>query len=285
LVKDMNKISVAAVGIVLLLGVGVATAQEGNVTEDTESNVSLSFGEEISVLVSAQQSEVRNTVENGAFNISFEREGAPAIEERAQALEDRLKRVEERKQELEREREEGNISEGRYRAKMAKLNFDAEAVNRSADVTLEKAEGLERAGERGVNVENIRRLKQNASNMTGQEVAEIARGIAGRASMAPEGAGPPEGVGRNTNGTTGPDRPRGPPEWNATDEDREADNDTEVNQSRGQEGGEGMQEDDEDEREDDGGRDEVSGSAGPVDDNERGDGVRGNGGGPRQAER
>jgi hypothetical protein len=258
----MNKIAVAAVGVVLLLSVGVVTAQEGNVTEDGEANVSLSFGEEISVLVSAQQTEVRNTVENEAFEIAFERDGAPAVEKRAQALGERLNGVEERKQELERAREEGNISEGRYRAKMAKLSFDAEAVNSSADAVLEKAEGLERAGERGVNVENIRRLKQKASNMTGQEVARIARGIAGRAGMAPAGAGPPEDVGRNMSEAGGPDRPQGVPGENVAGEDSEGDNDTEVNGSRGEEGGQEMQEDRGSTRGDAGARDNNPGVGG-----------------------
>lgn len=234
----MNKIAVVALGIAVLLGVGVAAAQEGNVTGDNaEANVSLSFGEEISILVSAQQTEVRNTVENDAFEIAFERNGTQAVEERTEALKNRLERVEERKQELERQRGQGEVSEGRYRAKMAKLNFEAESVNSSANVTLEKAEGLERAGEQGVNVDQIRRLKQNASNMTGPEVAEIARGIAGRPGQAPESSGPPEDIGKNGSDAGGPDDVPEPSGNMTGDEiaDNEGDNDT-----RGQDGGQDM---------------------------------------------
>lgn len=185
----MYKTAVVAVGVAVLLGAGVAAAQDGG-----EANATLSSGEEISVLVSAQQTEVRTTIENNAFEIAFERDGARAIENRAGALEDRLEDVEERKKELEREREEEEISEGRYRAKMAKLNFEAEAVSSSANLALEKAEGLERAEERGINVERLRRLKRNASGMTGPEIAEIARGIGGSGERS-ENAEPPEGVG------------------------------------------------------------------------------------------
>ncbi|MFP4175042.1 MAG: hypothetical protein ACLFSW_04610 [Halobacteriales archaeon] len=239
----MNKIAVVAVGVAVLLGVGVATAQDGNVTGDNaEANVTLSFGEEISVLVSAQQTEVRNTVENDAFGIAFESNGTQAVGERAVALEDHLEQLEERKQELERQREAGEVSEGRYRAKMAKLSFEAEGVNSSANVTLEKAKGLERAGEQGVNVEGIRRLKQNASNMTGPEVAEIARGIAGRPGEAPERAGPPEGFGGNRSDAGGPDGVSGSPGENMTDgngmADGAGDNDTSSRDGEQEIGGE-----------------------------------------------
>jgi hypothetical protein len=236
----MNKIAVVAVGVAVLLGVGVGAAQDGNVAGDNaEANVSLSFGEEISVLVSAQQTEVRNTVENDAFDIAFERNGTQAVQERAEELKERLESIEETKKELERQREEGEISEGRYRAKMAKLNFEAESVNSSANVTLEKAVGLERAGEQGVNVDRIRRLKQNASSMTGPEVAEIARGIAGRPGQAPERRGPPEDVGGNGRDAGRPDDVPGPSDGNMTDSDEMAENAGD-NDTRGQDSGQDM---------------------------------------------
>jgi hypothetical protein len=234
----MNKMAVVAVGVAVLLGVGVGAAQDGNMAGDNaEANVSLSFGEEISVLVSAQQTEVRNTVENDAFDIAFERNGTQAVQERAEELEERLERVEGRKQELERQREEGEISEGRYRAKMAKLNFEAESVNSSANVTLEKAVGLERAGEQGVNVDRIRRLKQNASGMTGPEVAEIARGIAGRPGQAPEPRGPPEDVGGNGSDAGRPDDVPRPSDGNMTGGDGMDDGNASDNATQEREGG------------------------------------------------
>ncbi|MDY6779809.1 MAG: hypothetical protein SV760_04545, partial [Halobacteria archaeon] len=54
------------------------------------------------------------------------------------------------------------------------------------------ATGLDRAALNGVNVTAIRMLKQKASNLTGPQVAAIARSIAGPPAGVP--AGPPQGV-------------------------------------------------------------------------------------------
>ncbi len=182
-------ILVAVVVAILLGAAGVVAAQEpdGDVTaEEGEAEVELSFGEEISIAVAAQQNEVRNTVENEAFGIAFDRNPEEAVERRSEALRERLNRAEERRAELDERRERDEISERRYNANMAKLSVEGESVNRSADHVLRRAE------ERGVNVENITQLKENARDLTGPEVAEVARGIAG----PPEDrAGPPAEVG------------------------------------------------------------------------------------------
>lgn len=180
-----------AVIVILLLGAaGAVAAQEadGDVTaEQSEAGAELSFGEEMSIAVAAQQNEVRNTVENEAFGIAFDRNPEDAVERRSEALRERLNRAEERRAELNESLERGEISERRYNANMARLAVEGEGVNRSADHVLRRAE------ERGVNVENVSELKRNARGLTGPEVAEIARGIAG----PPEDrAGPPADVGR-----------------------------------------------------------------------------------------
>jgi hypothetical protein len=187
-----------------VLALGTVGAQDDGV-EANRTGSGLALGEEISVIISAQGAGVRDTVERGAFEIEFERRGVAAVDERVRELEERLERVRERKEEIRSERDRGNISERRYRAKMTQLSLDSESVNRSADMVLEKATGLERAGEQGVNVENIRRLKANASNLTGREVSEIARGIAGPPEGVGDRRGPPDGVvrGNETQGAQG----------------------------------------------------------------------------------
>jgi len=86
---------------------------------------------------------------------------------------------------------------------MAKLSIEGESVNRSADHVLRRAE------ERGINVDNVTELKQNARNLTGPEVAEVARGIAGPPE---ERAVPPADVGPGVGGERGPDGATGAPD-------------------------------------------------------------------------
>jgi len=114
-----------------------------------------------------------------------------------------LDAVEERLAELRAEREAGNISEGRYRAKVAiaaQRGAAARAVaNRSADAT----ESIPAAAlrEQGIGPGAARNVSERAGRVVGQDVAEIARGI--RGGGPPGGVGAPDGVG-------GPSGPMGP---------------------------------------------------------------------------
>ncbi|MFP4633308.1 MAG: hypothetical protein ACLFMT_07740 [Halobacteriales archaeon] len=183
------------------------TEEESLTPEEAEADVRLSFGEQISILVANHDAEVEHEIENQAFQVAFDRDGEEAVEERAHSLNERLERLEQRRQEIDEREENGEVSERRATAQRAKLSAQAEASNRSADVALERAEA------EGVNVTAIETLKQRASEMSGEEVSEIARNIAGPrvAEERRPGAGGPPGR-EDSNDTT-----------NDTDVEREAD--------------------------------------------------------------
>ncbi len=161
-------LAVAAAG-----ATGVAAAEDNVTDEEADADVELSFGEQVSVLVHNHQTEVSHTVENEAFNVAFERDGEAAVEERARQLGDRMDRAEQRKAEIDERQEAGEISERRANAEKAKLANEGNAVNRSSDRV------LERAAEQGINASAVETLKERASELSGPEVSEIARGIAG----------------------------------------------------------------------------------------------------------
>lgn len=192
----------AVVALTLAAVGGVATAQNAtdnatvdnttveNVTADeADADVQLSFGEQISILVHNHQTEVSHTVENSAFEVAFERGGEAAVENRTQELQERLDRAEEKKAEIEEKVESGEMSERRAMAEKARVSTEADSVNRSADSVMDKA------AEQGINVSAVETLKQNASELSGEEVSRIARSIAGPGvaeDRRPEQAGPPE---------------------------------------------------------------------------------------------
>jgi hypothetical protein len=124
------------------------------------------------------------------------------IKERNDALERRVSALEARFDELEAARANGSLSEGAYRARVtglaARLHGAAEIANASAAA----AGGLpaDVRTEKGVDVGAIEQLRGRAADVGGQEVARIAREMAGRGvGSAP---GRPAGV---------PGSPGGPP--------------------------------------------------------------------------
>ncbi len=192
----------AVVALVLAAAGGVATAQNtsdettvDNTTADdatadeADADVQLSLGEQISILVANHQTEVSHTVENAAFEVAFDRDPEAAVQNRTQELEERMEHAEQKKAEIEEKADSGAISERRAMAEKAKLSTEADAVNRSADSV------IGRAAEQGIDVSAVETLKQNASELSGEEVSKIARSIAGPGvaeDRRPEQAGPPE---------------------------------------------------------------------------------------------
>ncbi|GAB6878926.1 hypothetical protein JCM17823_12000 [Halorubrum gandharaense] len=179
--------------------VGDVTANESSDANES-ANESVSPGERLGGVVGVQAAEIDGEVENR----SFERRVGPdrSDEERADAVaakleenEQRLAALEERKMELEAAREAGNLSHGGYRARMASLAAEVAAIERTANRSAEAAADLpeEALTDRGVDEERLAALRNQASELAGPEVAEMARGIAG--PNVGVGAGPPPNAG------------------------------------------------------------------------------------------
>lgn len=171
------------VGAVAVPAVDAVTQDE---RDDREEEPDVRPGERLSGVVGVQQAEFDGEIETNAYRIALENADDNATEaghiaEKLEETDGRLAELEERKAELEEQRESGEISEGEYRAEIAELAVEGEALrdqlNRSSDAATDlPAETLE---ENGVNTSAIRALQQRADELTGQEVAEIARSIAG----------------------------------------------------------------------------------------------------------
>lgn len=197
----------------------VFALDDGNETNATP-------GERLSGTVGVQQAEYDAEIEERSFDHRFETaesdaERAALVSERLDDAEGRLEELEERADRLEEKRENGTISEGQYRALMAELEAERRAVERSVNRSAEAAEHVptDHLAEHGVNASKIGTLREQADELAGPEVAEIAREIGGPDVGEPTGdlelpdrSGPPE------NGTeTGPpdDTETGPPDDDA----------------------------------------------------------------------
>lgn len=193
--------ALVAVGVVSLAGVTGPVGAAETPDNGTERAENASLGTEISSFMQASSAETERNVEDGRFEAAMSRTDDEAA--RQALVEERLAGLEERHEQLRTRREElGDTPDVRNRSIATRVAVGASGLERSLD-------GTERAAaETGVDDERVAELRSNASAMTGPEVAELARGLAG-----PPGGdnGPPEGNG------TGPPGMQGPPDGNASD--------------------------------------------------------------------
>lgn len=200
-------------------------------TQVNETNVTAP-GERLTGVVGVQQAELQGDVDQRTFGVRVAQSAsngtqADVVASQLDDVEQRLVELRERKAELDEQRAAGEISEGRYRAEVAQTAAQIRTAERLTNQSAQVAGQLPTAllDERGVNAERIEQLRANASELTGPEVAEIARGIAGQnAGQRPADAPGGPGAGPADNETD--DRRGGPQDERPGDTDRQQDTDT-----------------------------------------------------------
>lgn len=213
---------VALVGALAVPAAGVAAQETAN-----ETDADVSPGERLAGVVGVQSAEFDGEIERNAFRIGLERADDNAtkarhIAEKLNETEQRLAELNERKAELRQQRQNDTISEGQYRARMATLSAETETVeeqlNRSNATAAQLPEETLEAN--GVNTTAIRTLMNDASELRGGEVSEIARSIAGdRGGLVDRGAAG-DRAGDRTGGNQSDDRSG---DRGGTDQQRTAD--------------------------------------------------------------
>ncbi|MFB6353123.1 MAG: hypothetical protein ABEJ92_03465 [Halobacteriales archaeon] len=237
----MNRIGpvlVAALAVVATVGAlpvpGGASADVGSAggpaagTADRltppAANRSVPPGARLAGVVGVGQAELEGAIDVRAFGLAI----AGATTDAARAailmrhvgqLEERLRELERRKQALQSARANGTISEAAYRARIAELAARAATLRSLANLTTATASRLpaDVLAAEGVNATAIRSLERRAANLTGPEVAAIARSIAGPDVGRPVAdAGAADGNGpavdrRDGDNATRPTAPAGEP--------------------------------------------------------------------------
>lgn len=189
-------------------GNGTTTDAGGNESNATTGVVEP--GAQLAGALAVQRTEVESEVGARAFG---QRVAAAATNDSKAAVvageindsRERLSDLRERLDDLEAAREAGEISEGRFRAEAARVGAEIGAIERRLERSNETAASLppDAREANGINASSIERLRTEARNLSGPEVAEIARSIGGNGVGRGLGddAGPPEDAGE-----------RGPPE-------------------------------------------------------------------------
>lgn len=155
------------------------------------SNVSddkAEFGEQVSSFMQTSAAEANGSVENGMWVAAFARGNASQsamVNQRTAALENRLSALQAQRADLLNDSDD-NLSDDNLsvaeRARTARLIARANALQNAINST-EQA-----AVEAGVDRSRLETLRTEARNLTGPEVAELARGLAGAPGNGPNAA-------------------------------------------------------------------------------------------------
>ena len=185
-------VSALALGLLVLLAVpalGLSSPADTHSQADADETVQESEvapGERLSGALGVHEADLEGDLDQRTFGIQMARAAsedaqADVVEERLAAIEERLSELEERRAALEEKREAGEISEGQYRASVARLAAETGSAASLTERTERAAGELphELLEERGIDTESIQTLKEKADELSGPEVAEIARSIAG----------------------------------------------------------------------------------------------------------
>ena len=182
-------------------------------------------GERLAGVVGVQGAEIDGEIDSRAFarRVGPDRsdeERADAIAERLDRNADRLDEIERRQAELRDRRAAGEITEGEFRSRMARLAAETATIDRTTNRSAAAAEEIprEQLEARGVDADRIETLRTRANELSGPEVAAIAREIAGPNVGGPAGrpdhAGPPasdDPPGNASDRAGSPADERGPP--------------------------------------------------------------------------
>lgn len=245
---------VAAMVVVGTLAAFPAVAIAADTETPTDAaNATVDPGAQLAGVVDVQQAELDGEVETRAYGIEIAQaqsneSRAEIVAERVADIQERMETLEQRREELDDARANGSMNESEYRARMAGVHARGQTVQRMANRTNHTASELpaDVLEANGVNVSAIQSLQDRAGELTGAEVAEIARGIAGEnAGQAPgadearergddrrggeQAGGDDRPAGNETDGQDAQPTDGGAPDWteteNATTTPRDAQDD------------------------------------------------------------
>ncbi|WP_418279955.1 DUF7096 domain-containing protein [Halorubrum sp. DTA98] len=191
-------------------------------SDDVNESNATRPGERLGGVIGVQASEITEEVESRSFErrVAADRsddERADAVSDRLRDNEARLDEIEARHAQLRERRDAGEITDGEYRARTARLAAETAAIERSTErsATVSEEFPAEMRRSHGIDDESIRTIRNRTADLSGPEIAEIARGIAGpnvggpmSAGERPDHVGPPD-----ANETRG----GGPPDANRTE--------------------------------------------------------------------
>lgn len=177
------------------------TDTETEQTTDEEENEDIPVGHQLSGFIAMQSEALDGELDKRAFenrvdNAESDTEKSDEIGKEVEKTKEEMKEINEKRAELREQRKAGEISQVEFRVKMAELDQRATNAEKKVEAVEEKTKGLpvEKLEANGVNADAILELRSSASELSGPQVSEIAKSIAGNQEKKPDKGGPPEWV-------------------------------------------------------------------------------------------
>lgn len=205
----------------MVVAVALAAVPAGGLAQAGNSS-SMTPGEHFAGVVGVQETEVQGEMASRTFRLRLDRAESPSaraavVADQVSGAREHLGELERRRERLQRQRANGTISEGQYRARMARLLAESRALQRQLNRTADVSRGVpdETLRKRGVGPTELDRLRDAAGGLTGPEAVAAGRELAGADPGGPpnnSARGPPvraandSGRPDGANGST-----RGPP--------------------------------------------------------------------------
>lgn len=160
------------------------SADTGTTASDHSNASNASMGANVSAFMQASTADAEGEVDDGMFNARFE--DAPG-ERRSELVRGRAANLEERLETLRAERaallnETDGTPTVAERAKAARLSAQIDALENAVNTTSTAADRA------GVDLSRLDELRQGASTLKGQAVAELATGMAGKGPWSDDGS-------------------------------------------------------------------------------------------------
>ncbi|MFC3478106.1 hypothetical protein [Halobacterium litoreum] len=186
----------AAAGDAASGGVASVAAQDNETANETNGTAP---GAQLAAVVSVQGAEVEGDLASRSFGLQMaaaksNASKAAVLANQSGDLEERLSELRDRKQALIEAKQNGSISQARFRAEMASVAAELSTANNLLNRTTEESTELpaEALAAQGVSAESLQRLRAAAGNLSGPEISEIAREMGGP-PFEGDGEGPPFG--------------------------------------------------------------------------------------------
>lgn len=163
-------------GVSLAAGVTTSSPTTSTGTQQSTDAVDATLGSQISAFMQSNAAETGGAVESGMWAATFDgttNESAKTqlVTGHVDTLQKRLDQIENRKQELVERRKAGEISRLKYQSEMSAVIGRYDALVDAINETERRAEAT------GTNTSELDELRANSKEVTGPEVAAVARNL------------------------------------------------------------------------------------------------------------
>lgn len=195
--RTLTALVALAVVVSMVAAAPMAAAGQAYALQDDEEesdDEEIEPGEQFAGVVAVHESEFEGELSERTFGVKIAQSASAdaqgeVVADQLDDVEQRIDELEDRAEELEQKRDDGEITEGQYRAEMAVVASERQTAVNLAEQSEASSEGLpaDVLEANGIDVDAIATLQDRASELGGPDVAAAAQSIAGANASSDRG--------------------------------------------------------------------------------------------------